>query len=99
LTTLLTDWFEALDRFEERLARFQAVLEQDADPVPGRWPPEDLVNEPIPPELVPRARSLLAKARELELRMSASRNALQLPPAPHHRQRPFLARPTISAEL
>jgi hypothetical protein len=96
---VVTGWAEALDRFERRLDQFLAVLEHDHDPVPGRWPPDDITSDPIPPELVRRARTLLARAQELEDRMSTTRAGLQLASPPHHRQRPFLARPTISAEL
>jgi acetoin utilization deacetylase AcuC-like enzyme len=101
MTMVTTSWEEALDRFEARLDQLRAVLERDVDPVADQWPPDDITTEPIPEELVARAQGLLAAARELERRISSTRNALQVPPPPHHhqRQRPFVGRPTISADL
>ncbi len=95
----MTDWPAALDQFDRRLVELRSVLEHDGRPASGTWPPADLVDEPIPTELVGRARALLAAAASLEAELVARRD--ELPPlrAPgvRHRRRP--TRSTISAQL
>ena len=69
-------WPEALDDFERRLDQCQAVLDADAEPLPGVWPPADLTSDPIPVELIDRAQELLARSRELERELMTRRAEL-----------------------
>lgn len=83
----MTDWPAALDQFEARLVEFRSVLE-DGRPAKGLWPPAELLDVPLPPELEGRARTLLAKAQELEAELVARRAELPArPPTVRHRRR------------
>jgi hypothetical protein len=57
-------WTEALDRLEAHADRAEQMLRGAASPAPPPWqPPADL--GPLPNELVPRARTLLARQQRL----------------------------------
>ncbi|KAB2807255.1 hypothetical protein ACIRN4_12955 [Pimelobacter simplex] len=58
-------WTEALDRLEAHADRAEHLLRgESAEPAPAPWqPPAEL--GPLPNELVPRARQLLARQQRL----------------------------------
>ena len=94
----MTGWREALDDFERRLEQCRAVLDEDAEPAPGTWPPADLTQEPIPAELVDRAQALLYASLELEEQLLARRASLPEPRSAVRHRRPA-AFSSLSTEL
>ncbi len=81
-----TNWSAALDEFERRLTQFRSVL-NDGRPADGLWPPAELIDVPLPPQHAERARTLLAKARQLEGELVAKRDALPPPRAGNRNRR------------
>lgn len=74
---LATAWAAALDQFEEHLASYRRVLTDDGEPTEAPWPPAELTGRPVPRELVPRARELLARASLLETDLQERQNAMR----------------------
>jgi hypothetical protein len=95
----MSPWSEALDDFERQLEGYRQVLEHDAEPTVGAWPPPAAAGQQLPAELVPRARQLLGQAGELESLIRIKQDALRLRGALGPRRRPFVGRPARSAEL
>lgn len=98
----MTDWHDLLDRFENRLDRIRAVVDGDAEPPEGHWPPAEVSHDrpvaPIPNELEGRARALLVRAMELEKDLLARREALP-EPRPWPRRRRPVPTASVSTEL
>lgn len=68
---LVAAWSGLLDAVEERTRRVEAYVYGGSDVLPA---PLDLTDPgPLPVELAPRARALLARTRELEGVVAASR--------------------------
>lgn len=84
-------WALALDQFEERLAGFRSALEEGSrSTVGGMWPAPEIIGVPLPQQHAERARSLMAKAKELEGQIVARKDELG-PPRPafqNHRKTP-----------
>ena len=94
-------WADALDDFERRLEVFRQVLEHDAEPAAGLWPPPAVAGLALPPELAPRARELLSEAAGLEEAIRLRREDIHLRAAlgvPRH-HRAFPGRPSVSTDL
>ncbi|MEM7324494.1 MAG: hypothetical protein AAF531_15500 [Actinomycetota bacterium] len=91
-------WADALDDFEQRLDAFRTVLD-DGEAPSGLWPPRDVIDVPLPPELADRARALMTRAKELEGELIARRDSLPTPrPATrNHRVPPAFS--TFSRDL
>jgi hypothetical protein len=67
-----SSWAALLDTFEEQLRRQEAALRGEAE-APGALALPLLV-QPLPPDLAPRALSLLGWCRELEARAAEQVN-------------------------
>lgn len=60
----MSSWADVLDSLEEQLRRQEAALRGEAEAPPDMALP--LLDEAFPPDLVPRALSLLDRARALQ---------------------------------
>ena len=78
-------WAAALDEFERRLHAFRLVLDDDLEPIDTPWPPPEVAGHPLPADLAPRARALLARAAELEEAIRLRREDIHLKAAFGHR--------------
>ncbi len=75
------------------------MLERDVEPIGGTWPSPALNGQGLPIELVDRARQLLGEASNLEARLKAKQDALEVSRSPSPRPRHLPPRSTRSTDL